>query len=118
MSDTENTVEKTATQPGANGGTLLVGNPGNKGGTGRPKNEWKLICANLASGDETLAIAEEILKDKSHPAWLGAWKYVGEQAYGKAKEEIEHKGEMAVEMDLNKRAIKIAYEELQALEEI
>lgn len=64
------------------GGSLLSGNPGNKGG-GRLKNEWKEICQNLAAGEDTLAIAQAILKDKDHPAWLGAWKFVSEQGYGK-----------------------------------
>lgn len=65
------------------------GNEGNKYGAGRKPDEWKRACAELASNDEILAKAKEVLKDPSHGAWLGAWKWLGEQAYGKAKETID-----------------------------
>lgn len=62
--------------PGAGGGP--------QPGAGRPPNAWKARCAECASKEERFKVAEEILKDKDHPAWLGAWKFVAEQAYGKA----------------------------------
>jgi hypothetical protein len=43
---------------GKNGAVLNVGNPGNAGGTGRPKSEIRARCAG--SFDQRIAIAEEI----------------------------------------------------------
>lgn len=31
-----------------------------------------------------LARAKVVLANEDHPAWLGAWKFVAEQGYGKA----------------------------------
>jgi hypothetical protein len=30
--------------------------------------------------------AREVLRDKDHPAWLGAWRFVAEQGYGKPEQ--------------------------------
>lgn len=64
------------------------GNPGNKGG-GRPKDEWKRLCQELASKPEQLEVAREVLADKGHPAWLGAWRFVAEQGYGKPETAVD-----------------------------
>lgn len=54
-------------QPGANGGQLLVGNPGNKGGTGKPKSEVRERC--VGSFDERIPILEQIANDvNANPA--------------------------------------------------
>ena len=42
--NTVNDSEATKTQPGKNGGTLKVGNEGNKGGLGRPPNEVRAMA--------------------------------------------------------------------------
>lgn len=63
-------------------GALRIG--GTNPGGGRPRNEWKALCAGLASSKERLDIAKKILDNPEHPAWLGAWKFVAEQAYGKS----------------------------------
>lgn len=87
--DVENIVQNSArTQPGANGGTLKVGNPGNKGG-GRPPDAWKALCADMADRGAKAALAKQVLDDPEHPAWLGAWKFVAEQAHGKAAQTIK-----------------------------
>jgi len=84
--------------PQPNGGALLPGGmPGNKGnihakrtpGTGQKPDAWKQLCRDLVSDTEVLAVAESVLKDKNHPAWLGAFKFVGEQGFGKAKQEVD-----------------------------
>jgi hypothetical protein len=81
----EKTVAETVvrTNIGRGGAPLKVGNPGNKGGTGRPPNWWKAECAELASLGAQAARAKQILEDPDHPAWLGAWRFVAEQAHGK-----------------------------------
>lgn len=67
-------------------GALMTGGT-NKGGPGRPPDAWKLMCQELASNDVMLEKAREVLKDKEHPAWLGAWRFVAEQGYGKPKDD-------------------------------
>jgi hypothetical protein len=76
-----------------NGAPLVPGNPGNSGGkpgrSGRSPNEFKEMCRELASREETLAAVEEILDDKSHPMFMSALKWATEHGYGKAKESLE-----------------------------
>lgn len=76
--------------PQPHGGALLSGGmPGNVGGTGRPPDAWRALCRTLASRTEMVQTAEEVLKDKNHPAWLGAWKFLAEQGYGKAAQSLD-----------------------------
>jgi hypothetical protein len=63
---------------------------------GRPPNAWREACRELASRDEMLARACEILKNPDHPAWLTVWKFVAEQGFGKAPQAAE----MAAEEEL------------------
>ena len=55
---------------------------------GRPPNEWKKLCQGMASRAEMLKTAQKVLKNPAHPAWLGAWKFVAEQGYGRAVQPI------------------------------
>ena len=77
------------TRRGKNGGTLKTGNPGNKGGTGRPPDAFKAAMAELASSDEVIEHVRAVLADPSHPQWLGAWKHVTEHGYGKATQGLD-----------------------------
>lgn len=36
-----------------------------------------------------LAKAREVLEDKNHPAWLGAWRFLAEQGYGKPAQSVD-----------------------------
>lgn len=93
----------------SNGGLLLTGNPGNKGGTGRPPDEFQRLCRQLASRDETFTVAKRILDDpESYPKlWTGALKWATENGYGKPKESVDHTvtGEVTVRFarETNKR---------------
>lgn len=70
---------------GKNGNALRVGNPGNKGGTGRPPNEFKETLRNLVDRgtvhEHLLGVLEQ---GPSHPQFLDVLKYVTEHGYGKA----------------------------------
>jgi len=59
-----------------NGGT-------NKGGPGRPPEAFKELCSEAVSRQQTFGIAIQVINDKNHPAWLGAYKFLAEQGYGK-----------------------------------
>ena len=74
------------------GGALLTGGvPGNRGG--RPTNPWRAECAELADLGLKAARAKQILENPDHPAWLGALKFVSEQAYGKAVQTVAGEAE-------------------------
>jgi hypothetical protein len=79
-----------------NGAALVPGNPGNCGGkpgrSGRTPDAFKLMCRDLVSRDETLAAVDQILRDKNHPAFLGALNWATNHGYGKAKEHHEISG--------------------------
>ncbi len=77
--------------PKANGGALLsAGQPGNKGGTGRPPDAFRELCRELACSGSVAAAA--ILQLPDHPAYIGALKWATEHGYGKPKETVEHSG--------------------------
>ncbi len=99
MARRTNTVKNSVlpTMPGRNGGKLLAGGkPGNKGGTGRPPDEFKEAMAQLASRAERLATLETILSDPSHQYFMAALKHCTEYGYGKAKDTQEVKGDVTV----------------------
>lgn len=72
--------------PGRNGGTLLVGGDGVSGG--RPPDEFKRMCRELVTRDETWQAVQEILKDKGHPHYMSALKWAAEHGYGKPVETV------------------------------
>lgn len=58
----ENTTENITKNIATHGLSVLnVGNPGNKGGTGRPKSEVRARC--VGAFDARISVAEEILDD-------------------------------------------------------
>lgn len=66
---------------------------------GRPPNAWKLECADLATRGAVAARARGILDDPDHPAWLGAWRFVAEQAFGKPTQPIDLSTEILIRDD-------------------
>lgn len=69
-----------------NGGT-------NKGGPGRPPDQWKRWCRQAVSKKEIREKAIAVLQDIESPHWFNALKWLGEQGYGKAAQPIENSGE-------------------------
>lgn len=59
---------------------------------GRPPDAWKALCRELASSPELIEKAKLVLQVPNHPAWLGAWKFLTEQGYGKAAQPVQHDG--------------------------
>ena len=83
------TVENTEANIGRNGNRLKRGNPGNKGGTGRPPAAIRQRCAD--GFDRHIATAEKILADKnaSNGDKIRALDVLGKYA-GLQKIEHEH----------------------------
>lgn len=61
---------------------------------GRPHEEFREMCRGLASREETLARVMAILQDSDHAQFMPALKWATENGYGKAKETVEHTGEV------------------------
>ena len=84
----DKTVGKTV-QPGRNGGTLLVGNPGCKGGTGRPPNEWKARMAKIADRWAKAVETQKVVDNPKHPHFMKAGQFAAEQAHGQASKNVD-----------------------------
>lgn len=69
-------------QEGRNGGLLRRGSlPGNKGGTGRPPDEFKRLLARMASRAATMRALRSILADQEHPHFMKALEYATKYGY-------------------------------------
>ena len=66
----ENTEQNTEFNIGVNGNPLKVGNPGNKGGTGRPKNEIR--AAAMVDFEAAMPLIRETALNLDHPHWKTA----------------------------------------------
>jgi hypothetical protein len=70
--------------PQPHGGALVPGAGGGpQPGSGRPPNEFKARCRELASSEHSFAAVERILKNAGHPAFMAALKWATEQGYTK-----------------------------------
>lgn len=78
------------TIPGGRGGRIRTGgNPGNKGGPGRPPNEFMMHMRQLANLQEAEAYTRRcILGDFGPKFHLEARKWVTDRGYGKAAQSI------------------------------
>lgn len=105
----KSTAESTAKTPTLRvpkhgGGKLKTGGtPGNKGGTGRPPNEFKAYLTGLVSREDVRLGVESILTDPKmayDPAkaklYLDAFKWAAEQVHGKANQPVAHEGELGL----------------------
>lgn len=66
----------------------MLSGPSNKN-AGRPPDEFKALCRELASNAETVKEVREILKDKHHPAYLGALKWAADRGYGLPSQPVD-----------------------------
>lgn len=68
----------------AHGGALNAGGtPGNRGGSGRPRNEFRDALRSMASDSAFLGQLAAILQDNGHPRFIDAAKLVIERGYGR-----------------------------------
>ena len=56
---------------------------------GRPTDEFLASMRALASSDEVLSALRTILSDQDHPAFIKAFTYCADRAYGKATQPVE-----------------------------
>ena len=61
----------------------------NRGGPGRPSDEWKKDMRELRDRGLQVAKAHDILGQPNHPNWLGALKFVHEAVEGRAAQAVD-----------------------------
>lgn len=64
----------------AHGGALRNGGT-NRGGPGRPPDEFKQLLSSLASRDATVKALGDILQDKDHPHYMKALAFASDRGY-------------------------------------
>ncbi|MDB4952071.1 MAG: hypothetical protein JWM27_4720 [Gemmatimonadetes bacterium] len=81
-------------RPGPRGGKLLPGGkPGNRGGTGRPPNEFRGRMAKLASSSKAEAYLKRCLAGEFGPKYfLQAQAFVADRGYGRPTQAVEVSG--------------------------
>lgn len=102
MSDANELPAKTARER-SNANLLPGGKPGNKGGTGRPPNTYKLFLADILESEEHREEFRKVAKNGNHPAFIAATKHATEHTIGKPKERVEHGGKLVVEFVRRKK---------------
>jgi len=85
----QKTPTKTPTNPGRNGNRLKVGNPGNRGGPGRPPNEYRDAMRQIAYNAAQIERIKAWLSDPDVRVQLQAWMAVADRGYGKPTQPIE-----------------------------
>jgi len=66
---------------------------GKKGRSGRPTNQFRELCRNLADNPATLKQVRAVLKDARHKHFARLWQTVSEFGHGKALQAIELNGQ-------------------------
>lgn len=77
--------------PQPHGGALRHGGT-NKGGTGRPPDQFRKWCREVLGGKPTVAAVQKIADNPDHPAFLGAMKWLSSYGYGQPTEHHEVTG--------------------------
>src|SRR2546423_1548009 len=76
-------------QPNGKGALYAGGVPGHRGGGGRPPDEFKKLCQELASGEKTVESIRKILDDKDHSQFMAAVRWASEHGYGKPSQPLD-----------------------------
>lgn len=77
--------------PQAHGGALKFGgNPGNKGGTGRPRTAFKKFCRELATSAEFQDALKSAATNANHDDFIGAAKLIATFATSKPAKTVNH----------------------------
>lgn len=79
-----------------------------KGKSGRKPDEFKALCRELASRDDTMNAIVGILSDPSHPHFLSALRWASEHGYGKPAQPVtgaDGEGPVAHEITITRRIV-------------
>lgn len=92
--------------PQPHGGALSAGNPGNKGGTGRPPSQFIAIMKELASSPEAVEYLRQCVNGlHGAQAAVSAHKHLSERGYGKVAQVVEGNLEAPIAMHITRTII-------------
>lgn len=106
MSSNGNGTHKSGKKSGNRPGTFVGGAADPRAGrgpkkgapnAGRPPDEFKALCRELATAANTIKAVREILKDQDHAQFLQALRWASEHGYGKPNQPLEHSGSITME---------------------
>ena len=75
-------------QPNGRGALLAGGMPGNKGGSGRPPDEFKQLCETLTLTAMRQHV-QTILTNPDHPHFMRALEWASAHRYGKPQQHMD-----------------------------
>lgn len=79
--------------PQPHGGALNAGGvPGNRGGTGRPPDAFRIRMQTILERSETASAVERCLANEGNRNFANVLKFATERAFGATPERIEHSG--------------------------
>jgi hypothetical protein len=87
------------TRKGKHGGTLRIGNPGNKGGTGRPPNAFRHFCQEVLADPNTRKAIRKIARSSDNPASVNLFGKLALFGYGPPRSEGSEDSDVQVVMD-------------------
>lgn len=67
---------------------------------GRPRDDFKELCRQLASREKTVEQVAKILADPDHPQFMRALAWATENGYGKAEQSVELNGTLSVPLTI------------------
>jgi len=92
--------------PQPHSGALSAGNPGNKGGTGRPTDQFIAIMKELASSPEAVNYLRDCVNGlHGAQAAVSAHKHLSERGYGKVAQVIEANVAAPIAMTITRRIV-------------
>ena len=93
--------------PQEHGGALLPGGVrGNKGGTGRPPDEFRRRMAAIASLEAGLEFLEECVTGRHGPQFaIAAHKYVSDRGYGRVSNVVEGNPDVPIAINITRRIV-------------
>lgn len=91
--------KKVPTRKGKRGGSLRSGNPGNKGGTGRPPNAFRHFCQEVLADPNTRKAIRKIARSPDSPGAVNLFGKLALFGYGPPKSEGSEASDVQVVMD-------------------
>ena len=83
-------------RPDGRGALRAGGTPGNKGGTGRPKAEYKKFWREALTDPKTRAAVKRALADEKSSAFVGTLKIGSDRAFGPVEKKVKVSGELSL----------------------
>jgi len=82
---------------------LRRGNPGNKGGSGRPSDAFRIWCRAVLERKTTTKAVADVADNPDHPAFLPAVKFLAGYGYGLPEQKVTGDPDQPIEIRVSFR---------------